>query len=749
LLKAVCCVVCSSLWLVPLLRGANHPCAADLAATLREISLNPEETYRVRELQLTRGDVKIYLTEGVLSFFTPVAGHYLAATFTTSDAEAGDAEVLVLPPRPSERASLASYINSPNLDEHFTSALFLFTDRTAEDLMEQIQQRPVRRAPEVGSELEPLLNPVVRTIAAQIDVRLVQALLDHHSPENGFFYSLVIGRELGNFDVLYAPADFEPVSVGRVASSGNGQQTFQLWTSFRPRRAPPFVQPAIRLSDYRIDATIHPDLSMSDTAKFAVEAAEQDGRVLAFGLSGHLHVVSASIDGKPSEIFQRDSARLEQLKSAGSFLVVSDLPLTPGSRHTVEVRYEGSTISERRGAYFVDERSVWYPFDGSMQTNFDLTFRCPERLRLVSTGELIGEEVDNGIRVVHRKTPVAEHLAGFNLGEYNVTGEEHNAYEIDCYANKASAFDVNLRSATADILDEYTRRWGRLPIHTIAISPVPAYFGQGFPGLIYLSSLSYMHQEDRPVQLRNQETDIFFSDLLLPHEVAHQWWGNLVTPADYRTNWLMEAMASDSALQILQRRKGAAAVAAVLNGYRGDLMKEKDGKPVRSLGPVDFGDRLIATGGFAAWHTIVYERGTWILRILRQRLGDDGFEKLQLRMIQQFTAKPISNEDFRSLASDLLPVGQPDKGLNLFFDTWVYGTGIPRMRLHRSGRNLDLQVSDVDQDFVADVPLRCSSGAGPKRTRWVRANAGSNLLDAAQGTGTCELPSPTDYLYLP
>jgi hypothetical protein len=211
----------------------------------------------------------------------------------------------------------------------------------------------------------------------------------------------------------------------------------------------------------------------------------------------------------------------------------------------------------------------------------------------------------------------------------------------------------------------------------------------------------------------------------------------------------MEAMASDSALQVLQHRKGAAAVEAVLNGYRADLMKEKDGKPVSSLGPVDFGDRLMAMGGFAAWHTIVYERGTWILRMLRQRLGDNGFEKLQLRMLEQFTEKPISNEDFRRLASELLPAGQPDKGLNLFFDTWVYGTAIPRMHLHRTGRNLDLEVSDVDQDFVADVPLRCSPATGAKQTRWVRAIAGSNLLDSAQWAGNCELPSPTDYLYVP
>ncbi len=74
-----------------------------------------------------------------------------------------------------------------------------------------------------------------------------------------------------------------------------------------------------------------------------------------------------------------------------------------------------------------------------MLTTFDLTFHCPESLRLVSTGELVKEEVLGGIRTVHRKTPVPERLAGFNLGDYNVVTEEKGEYSVECYANKSSA----------------------------------------------------------------------------------------------------------------------------------------------------------------------------------------------------------------------------------------------------------------------------------------------------------------------
>lgn len=725
---------------------------AEVAEALRKVSLDPEQTFHVRELELARGDIKIYLTEGVLSFLTPVAGRCIGAVFTTSGVEAGDAEVLVLPPQRAERASLASFIQTPNLDEHFGSALFLFSDDTVRQVLSQIQDRPIRKEPEIARNLAPLLNPVVQAAASQLDVRLVEALLDNHKPADGVFYSMIVGRQLGAFDVLYTPSNFEPVSVGRLRTSINGQLNFQLWTSFRPRHAAPFVPPAPGTADYRIEADIHPDLSMSVNASFTAEANPDNGCVLPFDLSDRLKVLSAEVDGKPVEVFQHETARSAEAKSAGSFLLISDTPLAPG-RHAVQVHYQGSVIWETPAhTYFVDERNTWYPLSGPVYANFDLTFHCPEHLDLVSTGELLSDKTDSGIRTVHRKTTSPEHLAGFNLGEYTLTSQQHNGYEIECYFNKSETAnpDPNIPAETAQVLDDYTRRWGRPPIHTMAISPIPGYFGQGFPGLIYLSDMSYLPEQDRPAQLRSAWMDVFFSDLLLPHEVAHQWWGNVVTPATYRAYWLLEAMANDAALQILKDRKGAVAVNEVLNRYRDDLLRERNGKRIESVGPVDFGPRLIPAADEATWHSILYEKGTWILEMLRRRLGDENFLKMQLRLLDEFATKPLTNEDFRRVASEFVPLGQPDSNLALFFETWVYGTGIPKLSLHRSGQTMNLEMSGVDPDFTGDVPLVCTARSGKQRTRWIRASTGSNVADSRHGESvSCQLPVPTDFLYVP
>jgi hypothetical protein len=750
------------------LSPAPQVTAAELARALRDISIDPQQTFRVRDLTLTRGDIAIYLTEGILSFVTPVMGHCIAAVFTTAGVDAGDAEIILLPPQRSERASLASFIHTPNLDEHLTSAVFLFTDDTTNELLTQIRQAPLRKVAELAADMSSQFNPFVRHMSAGVDIRLIQSLLDNHKLDRGLFYSAIVGRELGTFDVMYEPDEFEPVAAGRPLPAGAAHKGFQLWTTFRPRHKAAQLTPPVNLSNFSIDALIHPDLSMSVTARFGATPAFDGGRVISLGLSPRLKVLSATINEKPVEVFQRDTFGMFDVKSSGTFLLISDVPLASGNDYKVEVRYQGSVIRQAPdGSYFVDERNAWFPYSGPVLANFDLTFRCPERLRLVSTGEPVSDEVVNGIRIVHRKTQVPERLAGFNLGDYSTVVEEHGQYRVECYANSATAASLEKRKAsetppltpstgdalqslpkeTERILDDYTQRWVQLPIHSVAVSPISGYFGQGFPGLIYLSTVSYVREQDRPSQLRSARMDTFFSEMLLPHEVAHQWWGNVVSAANYRTEWLMEAMANYSALQFLERSKGAAVMNEVLDTYRGDLAKQENGKSIESSGPVDFGVRLEQTGDLLAWHTIVYEKGTWVLHMLRERLGDDGFAKMQVRLFRDFSAKPISNEDFRKAASKFVPAGQPDKSLTLFFDTWVYGTGIPSLRLQRAGRNLRLNLSGVDEDFAVDVALHCTSKGGKERVQWVRVSSGNNDLESPSGAMACQLPASNEFLY--
>ncbi len=734
-----------ALLLPPVAVAANT--VASVASELRALAIDPAQTYRVRELEIARGDIKLYLTEGILAFAKPVAGKTIAAVFTTANTEAGDAEVLLLPPTRGERAALASFARTPNLDEHVQSAVLFFADDTARELQSQLHDHPLHPAPEQAAEIAAGADPILRAGSNEIDVKLVRALLDDHAPGHGFFYGILAGRSLGAFNVVYEPERFEPVAIGRIAPLAGGGQYFQIWCSFRPRRSKALAASTRNISDYRLDTVIHGDLSMSAQAGFQYHGARGDGRTIGLELSSYLRVTGARIDGQPAEFFQHTVPGERRTSGAAPILLVADQALSTESAHEVEISYEGTVVRRTdAGNYFVDERNSWYPFLQPLLATFDLTFRCPAALRVAASGELISDEVTGGVRTVHRRTQVAEPLAGFNLGEFQTSTVDHDRYRIELFANKLE-HSPELLAQAANILDNYTNRWLPLNIHSLAISPIEGYFGQGFPGLIYLSTISYTRQEDRPASLRNPLLDSFFSEMLLPHEVAHQWWGSMASQADYRTAWLFEAMSNYSALEYLEQTKGQAAMDAVLEQYRQDLLASNSGRSVESAGPVDFGERLLDNSGMRAWHVIVYEKGAWILHMLRRRMGDEAFHTLQTRLLSDFQNKLIANDDFRKLAASLLPADQSDKSLGVFFDNWVYSTGIPRMVLHATGSSVSLKVSGVEDAFAFDLPLRCTAANGKEQVEWVHVGAGDNSYELTDGSAGCQLPKQADYLF--
>jgi hypothetical protein len=710
---------------------------------VRNLAIDPEQTYRVRELQFARGGVKIYLTEGVLAFAKPVHGRVIAAVFTTQPVDAGDAEILSFLPNRAERSSLASFTGSPNLDEHFTSALMFFGDNTGPELLEQIREHAVvHPGPDVLPNLAKAGDAALQANAAQIDVRLIATLLDQHAPERGFFFAMIGGRDKGAFNFAYQPDQPDPVTFGRItAKDQSASAYFQIWSAFQPKGMPPAAVPPNAISDYRIEATISSDLSLAATAQFDYAAQPGDGTVIQLLLSSHLQVQSASVDGEAAEIYQHATPLAAIGVGAAAFLIVSKAPLSAATHHQLRLTYQGTLVHKTsQGSYFVDDRASWYPYLNPVRSSFDLTFHCPETLRLVSTGEPISEDVANRIRTIHRRTSVPTALAGFNLGEYVVNSAPHGDYRIEVYANRSTVSPADILSQTADILDNYSAHWGRLPLHSVAVSPIEGYFGQAFSGLIYLSDVSYILEQDRPASLRNPRFDAFFSQMLLPHEVAHQWWGNLVSPSDYRSNWVLEGLSNYVALQYLESAKGPAVAQELLTGYGAELAAKRQGKPVDSYGPVVFGERLLDNYGGGVWHDIVYDKGAWIFHMLRQILGDQRFTELQRRLLRDYSSGPISNEDLRREAAALVPAEVPDHSLNEFFDTWVYGTGIPSLSL--SGQELVL--SGVDEDFAVNVPLNCQLPDGKAVRRWIHAVSGSNAVPSSRA---CKLPSHAAFLY--
>jgi hypothetical protein len=749
-----------ALILLASLRPAVALTAANLGDEIQHISLDSSECYRVLDLNFHKEDIKVYLASGYLVFTKPIGGTHLGAVFIAS-AEGGDADVLLLPPTRSERSSLATFTKSPNLEEHFKSAAFVFTDGTGDDLLAQLQNNPAsKKSPEMGGLIAERWTSVLGNLISSFDTRVVFDVLTAQR-EDGLFYMAVSGNQLDNFDLLFDPTAQDQILVGKLGYRDH-RTYFNTWTSFQARsfRNGAALRGArFALDNIRVEALIQPDLTMQAVTRATMTLQKSQPRsTLPFNLSPNMHVTAAAVDGQPVEVFDRESLRsnLIQGNDDRQLLLICPSALEPGVPHEIEIHHEGAVIHDAGNqVYYVGSRGTWYPRIGSGLANYDLTFRYPRSLTVAATGTRVEDRMDGDWRVTHVKTDTPVRFAGFNLGNFQAIVREHNGYRIELYANRqlesalapravlpqmtiplepfprarhSKASDPlaspppgppdpagrldELTKNLLDTLDFMTEEFGPSPIRNLAITPIPGGFGQGFPGLVYLSTLAYLNPGQFPTQFRERSEQTFYSELLETHEVAHQWWGNLVVPASYHDDWLIESLANYSALLLLERKKGVKAVEAVLDGYRTHLLTKTDsGRTLEAAGPIIWGYRLESSLAPDAWRSVTYEKGTWIIHMLRRRLGDEKFLAL-LREVSSHHHS-ISTEEFRDLARQYAPKS-PDADLKIFFDNWVYGTGVPTVKLSYSWRGAKLSGSvaqrDVDESFTAFVPVEVQTG---------------------------------------
>jgi hypothetical protein len=755
-------LIAATLWAGP---------ASDLARELRTAGLDPEECYRVREVHFTRGDdLRFYLIDGWLIFGKPVGGRRLSAVFTT-DTDGGDAELLVLPPDKGERTSLAAFAGTPNLDEHFRSALFLFTDDSAEALMKAVRARgEAQKSPERGLLLAQEWNSVLANISGSFAVRLLHHLMEGVPAGRGVFYSALQGRQLGNFDAVYDPESPEQIYLGQLKYKDD-RAFYDTWTSF-PATAYRHGQRQIPDADftaprYRIEAALDPDLNLRVTTRVTVVPARNGVRTLLFDISEGMKVNGVQVDGAPAEVFDRESFRADLIRRPRSrqFFVVTPQTLTAGRECEVTFEHEGQVVRPAgRNVFYVGSRGNWYPRGGLDYSLFDISFTYPGHLDLLFPGELREERSEGTQRWARRVTPAPIRIAGFNLGQYEKAKAGRGELQVEVYANRQAEFALTQRRLEPVIIppppSPFPRQRGTrqpevlmpsappLPdptarLHALAeeiasgfdflasnlgppavsslkVSPIPGAFGQGFPGLVYLSTIAYLDPQERPATVRNAQQQLFFSELLHAHEVAHQWWGNVVTAAGPSDEWLMEALANYSALLVLERKKGAKAVQAALQQYKERLLqKDADGRTVESAGPIRLGTRLSSSQSPDAWHHIVYGKGSWVLHMLRKRVGDGPFLKLLGEVCTKYRSRPVSAAQFQEMAAAYLPRAYAES----FFDHWVESTGVPEISMshvYKPGRLIiTVTQSGLDENAVLQVPVDVQVARAKPQTHWV------------------------------
>jgi aminopeptidase N len=371
--------------------------------------------------------------------------------------------------------------------------------------------------------------------------------------------------------------------------------------------------------------------------------------------------------------FDRGDLVVDEVRAHGERLAFDLLPgrvrvhlLAPAVRHALtdlSIAYHGEPhsglqfVPERQQVYTIFSTSQWLvcvdvPSD---KATLDLRVVLPPGLDAVGTGTLVSEAPNPDGAIVHRwrqDKPISTYLFGFAAGRFIERQPARTGTALRYLGEGVSSEELDrIFRDTPDMLEFFTSR-----------------AGIGYPGDTYTQVLV--------ARTAGQEAWGFslFSDAygravlndpsavwLIAHELAHQWWGNLVTCQVWTHFWLNEAFASFMADAYDEHRFGREAYVQDIErarvGYEAGRQKSRD----RSLVFPDW-NRPTADD-----RAVVYQKGAYVLHLLREHMGEDAFWKGIRRYTVAHAGGSVTTDDFKRSM-------EQSSGLNLsaFFDTWVY-----------------------------------------------------------------------------
>jgi len=731
-------------------------------------ALRPDaaRVYSVKDLTLHRDVVSFTFSEGELSFLEPLGGRITGAFFT------GRGHVIATPHERGERRSLAQFIGVPILDQSFSEAYIRFTDDTGAELQRQLA------ADGVGPRNDPNFithwNPLAAGLAPTHSLR---TMVDWLAAEPAsYFYILLQTDTAGAVEVSLDNRREEQVTIGQPRFV-EGVRTYDVWASFRAEDSPAtHTRPFLPL-DYRVDSTIADDLSLQGKTTLHLRTGMSGERVIPVEISRHLIVDEIQgDDGQSLPYFQNEELSRRDAARRGNDFIMAVLPAgkQAGAEFHLQVSYHGSVITDAgNGAYFVGERGAWFAHIGGEHfTPYDLTFHWPKRLTLVATGTESETREEAVTKSGRWRSERPFPTAGFNLSQYQmaITGAQP---KIQVYANQeleeaiiarlqqappnalpppsmldhfkdtdhlSGAMDESpapsptsalkqLGASVQDSIHFFENLNGAFPFDHLSVAQIPGSFGQGWPGLVYLSTLAFLPPETQERAGLNEWAQSEARDLMPYHEVAHQWWGNVTGAASYRDVWIEEAMANYLALWYADsKRPGQHRLANWLERYRDELTAKVPGTEhsIEDVGPLVLGPRLGSLKVPDAYNTLIYGKGTWVMHMLREMLRDANapnskdpdarFRELLRAILAEHQFRPLSTAEFQhAIEQHMIPAMDLEgtHRMDWFFDQWVRGTDLPRYSVKfevKPNGNAFVVSGKLEQagtvdEFTAAVPL--------------------------------------------
>ncbi|MCI0471017.1 MAG: hypothetical protein L0Y73_05105, partial [Candidatus Aminicenantes bacterium] len=229
-------------------------------------------------------------------------------------------------------------------------------------------------------------------------------------------------------------------------------------------------------------------------------------------------------------------------------------------------------------------------------------------------------------------------------------------------------------------------------------------------------SLGEKINRDNPILLGSDSTNY------LIHELAHQWWGGLISWKSYRDVWITEGLAQFSVILFLEKKLPAKEIDNIIKRMKRWIFKNSD------VGPVIYGDRIIGIeNDYIAYQSIVYNKTALIFFMLKDILGEEEFLKRLKNTLEKLKYKSVPSATFIKTFSE-----GSDTAAR-FLTNWLNVRRLPEIDLHAvlEGKKARLVFEQPDDHFIFPIKIEIKTAAG-STTKQLIIKEKRTVLDIAE-----------------
>jgi len=369
---------------------------------------------------------------------------------------------------------------------------------------------------------------------------------------------------------------------------------------------------------------------------------------------------------------KKNDSNLDTINESDGITVLLPETFAKGDTFSIKIEYETYEGRQNKGFYFYErcaytmsepiDARYWFPcFDVPWdKATADIIVTVPMGYEAASNGLLIktSKNPTAGTVTYHwsERHPMATYLFCVTISDYAEFSDYYCTPDGDSIEINYYVFPEDVQKAmidfenVVDMVDFYSSRIYPYPFDKYGMAVVePAYFGG-------------MEHQNMTTINRVWITGDKSREGGIAHELAHMWFGDMITLIDWEHIWLNESFATYFDALYTEYKYGKLAFNEQMENYRIKVFKEeqKANYPIYAPPP----NLLFGTN--------VYQKGAWVLHMLRSIVGDNTWWQIIRTYAENFAYKNASTDDFVKLCEQVAK-----RQFDWFFHQWLYETGYP------------------------------------------------------------------------